>query len=48
MPRVTARRLQPHPRSQDVPDLQESQATEPDQRHLLRQLIDSSVADSEN
>jgi hypothetical protein len=46
--RASLRVDQPHPRSQDIPDLQESQATEPDQRYPLGQLVDSSVADSED
>src|SRR5579871_5232153 len=35
MARVAAGRLQPHPSGQNVPDPQEGQATEPDQRRLL-------------
>jgi hypothetical protein len=46
--RIAAGRLQPHPGGENVPDLQQAQSIEADQRYLLGELIYGNVADSED
>lgn len=46
--RITAGRLQPHPGGENIPDLQQAQAIEPDQWYLLSELIYGDGADSED
>ena len=37
--RITAGRLQPHPGGENIPELQQAQSIETDQRYLLGKLI---------
>ena len=46
--RIAVGRLQPHPRGENIPDLQQAQPIEADQRYLLSELIDGDIADSED
>ena len=46
--RVAASRLQPHSRGENIPDRQQTQPIEADQRYLLSELIDGELADSED
>jgi hypothetical protein len=48
MTRIAAGRLQPHPGDQNIPNLQQAQPVEADQRYLLSQLIYGDIVDSED
>ena len=48
MTRIAASRLQPHLRGEKVPDLQQAQPIEADQRYLLSEFVYGDVADSED
>jgi hypothetical protein len=45
---IAAGRLQPHPGGENIPDLQQAQPIEADQRCLLSKLIYGDIADSED
>src|SRR5579863_3633952 len=45
--RIAAGRLQSHPGGENIPDLQQAQSIEADQRYLLSELVYGRVADSE-
>ena len=46
--RIAAGRLQSHPGGENIPDLQQAQSIEADQRYLLSELVYGRVADSED
>jgi hypothetical protein len=45
---IAAGRLQPHPGGENIPDVQQAQSSEADQRYLLSKLIYGDTADSED
>ena len=43
---IAAGRLQPHPSGENIPDLQQAQSIDADERHLLSELVYGDIADA--